>query len=751
MPGEQEMELSAVTAELERFTQLFAQAPTFMALLSGPRHVITHTNPGYRRLVGNRDLEGKTIAEALPDAAAQGYLKLLDDVFASNRPYSGRGLKYDVQTSPGQPVDERYVDFVYQPIVDAQGQVSGIFVEGVDVTERTLAEQRREALARLTDEIRDLEAAADISFAAARILGETLGVSRAGYGTIDRAEETITIERDWNAEGIVSLAGMLRFRDYGSYIENLKLGQTVAVADAYLDPRTAAGADALKGISAQAFVNMPTRQSINFRIPRSSTIPTTPPTTKTVTQGAMEDAIGYFVDGVAMFDPTDGFSYANGAEASPGTGQWHRDAYVNEGITFDPGNTHQQNTGKYHNHANPLALRYLLGDHVDFNEATKTYSESAAAPDKHSPILAWLRDGYPLYGPYGYSDPLDPNSGIRRMVAGFVKRDGTTTGVDNITTTGRTLPAWTTRNNGNISATGPAVSTTYPLGRYVEDWAYLGDLFKAGSTKYQQGTDFDLNEYNVRWCVTPEFPLGTYAYFLNVSATGAPQYPYNTNRWFFGTPSGGTSTAAEAVTSYFSGGPNHVETAAMDSTNPETGDISFIWSSVEGGTYQVEAASDDLTTWEILSPNTPAATNAVTTTYVENDAMTEHGNRFYRVIRTALATYDGGGTVTPPAGNEGISTVTPATGTRGTTATLTVTLNSAFAQAPPPNNVQPTSATLTRTGATTINATSYTRNTTTGIVTLVFNLPAGATTGAYTVNATFGPNTWSLTNGFTVN
>jgi len=501
----------------------------------------------------------------------------------------------------------------------------------------------------------------------------------------------------------------------------------------------------------QAFVNMPKRQDINYRIPRTSTL-AAPPATKTVTQG-MEDAIGYFVDGVAMFDPTDGYTYANGAEASPGTGQWHRDAYVNEGITFDPGNTHQQNTGKYHNHANPLALRYLLGDHVVLNEATKTYSESTEVPVKHSPILAWLRDGLPLYGPYGYSDPLDPDSGIRRMVAGFVKRDGTTTGVDNIATAGRTLPAWSTRNNGNVSATGPAVSTTYPLGRYVEDSAYLGDLFKAGATKYQQGVDFDLNEYNVRWCVTPEFPAGTYAYFLNVSSTGIPQYPYNTNRWFFGNATGGTATAAETVTSYFSGGPNHVETATMDSTNTVTGDVSFIWSSVEGGTYQVEAASDDLGTWEVLSTNTQATANDVHTTHVEGDAMDNHpAGRFYRVIRTALASYDGGGTVvTPPAGNEGISSVTPTAAARGSAPTLTVTLNNAYTPAPPPANIQPTAATLTRAGAATINATSYSRNTTTGIVTLVFNIPAGATTGTYTVNTTFGPNTWSLTNGFTVN
>ena len=69
--------------------------------------------------------------------------------------------------------------------------------------------------------------------------------------------ETITIARDWNAPGIQTLAGTLHFRDYGSYIEDLKRGETATVSDAYEDTRTAATADALKAISAQAFVNMP--------------------------------------------------------------------------------------------------------------------------------------------------------------------------------------------------------------------------------------------------------------------------------------------------------------------------------------------------------------------------------------------------------------------------------------------------------------------------------------------------------------
>ncbi len=126
-----------------------------------------------------------------------------------------------------------------------------------DITQRKTAEARGQALLDLDDRFRSVEAPDDLAYAASEVLGRTLGVSRVGYGTVDLAAETIDIARDWNAPGVRSLAGTLRFRDYGSYIEDLKRGETVVFADAELDPRTAATAGALKAIDAQAVVNIP--------------------------------------------------------------------------------------------------------------------------------------------------------------------------------------------------------------------------------------------------------------------------------------------------------------------------------------------------------------------------------------------------------------------------------------------------------------------------------------------------------------
>ncbi len=127
--------------ERERFVQLFDQAPTFLAVLEGPGHVFTFANPGYLRLVGDRPVVGSTVAEALPEAVAQGYVEWLDEVYRTGKSISATGAKFVFRATPDQPLTERYVDFVYQPMTGRDnGTVTGILVQGVDVTARTLSE-----------------------------------------------------------------------------------------------------------------------------------------------------------------------------------------------------------------------------------------------------------------------------------------------------------------------------------------------------------------------------------------------------------------------------------------------------------------------------------------------------------------------------------------------------------------------------------------------------------------------------------
>ncbi|WP_404710756.1 PAS domain S-box protein [Sphingomonas sp. MMS24-J13] len=131
----------AATAERERLSQMFEQAPSFMALLREPGHVIELANAGYQQLTDNRAVVGMPIAEALPEIAEQGFIALLDRVAESGAPYRGHSVPVALRHSDGSD-GQFLLDFVYQPVFDEDGQVSGIFVEGIDVTERVRTQER---------------------------------------------------------------------------------------------------------------------------------------------------------------------------------------------------------------------------------------------------------------------------------------------------------------------------------------------------------------------------------------------------------------------------------------------------------------------------------------------------------------------------------------------------------------------------------------------------------------------------------
>jgi arylsulfatase A-like enzyme len=391
----------------------------------------------------------------------------------------------------------------------------------------------------------------------------------------------------------------------------------------------------LNAAKTNLFPNYPDNQAFIYRIPRD---PGTPPTNKTLTGLGR---IGLFVDGVTMFDSRDAFSYdnsaatddsPNGGAAINGDGIWNRDAYINESVTFDAANAHQAGSN-YHYHANPPALRNHLGDSVDHNPNTNIYTENFNS--EHSPIIGWVRDGYPVYGPYGYADPSDANSTVRRMTSGFQIRNITVRQV---------LPAHAARDQGftaagstalhtlNATQYGPAVNAQYTIGHYIEDYEYLGDL---GQT---QGVQFDLDEHNGRFCVTPEFPGGTYAYFTAIEADGTPKYPYNIGRTYYGNPTANNAdTIPATATTLFEGGPEADEQMELLTTNQSNGDVTITWSAVQGGTYKVEA-STNLANWTDLPGNTTATNNTASRT--DTATLNTNDRRFYRAGRTALATFD---------------------------------------------------------------------------------------------------------------
>ncbi|MHA3772486.1 PAS domain S-box protein [Verrucomicrobiota bacterium sgz303538] len=138
---------AAAKAEHDRLADAFKRSPSFIAVLRGPEHVFELANERYYQLVGQRDILHKPAREALPEVREQGFIGLLDQVYTTGDPYVGNNIKIMLQRHPGQPLEERYVDFVYQATRDPDGAISGIFAHGVDVTERKLAEDELHRLA----------------------------------------------------------------------------------------------------------------------------------------------------------------------------------------------------------------------------------------------------------------------------------------------------------------------------------------------------------------------------------------------------------------------------------------------------------------------------------------------------------------------------------------------------------------------------------------------------------------------------
>jgi PAS domain S-box-containing protein len=131
----------ALSEERQHLRGLFQQAPGFMAALSGPDHVFTMANTAYLQLIGRENVVGKPVREALPEVVGQGFIDLLDRVRHSGQPFVGRSIRILLKQSPADVQEERFLDFVYQPIFDPDGQVSGIFVQGHDVTEQRRTEE----------------------------------------------------------------------------------------------------------------------------------------------------------------------------------------------------------------------------------------------------------------------------------------------------------------------------------------------------------------------------------------------------------------------------------------------------------------------------------------------------------------------------------------------------------------------------------------------------------------------------------
>lgn len=273
--------------------------------------------------------------------------------------------------------------------------------------------------------------------------------------------------------------------------------QTVAYSSTHVYVKT----NGIPSHNVGPFPGNPNTPSAQNRTVRISRTPQANPGTKTNT-GLGNIAVG--VNGVAIFNPLDAFSYQN-------QGVWRQNANVFEAASFDAAKGHPQQQGNYHYHQRPTALIEQL--------------DPGNTGQKHSPIIGFAFDGFPIYGPYGFAN-ADGTGGVERMETGYRTRN---------------ITVRNTLANGQSVLPGPTVASV-ALGSYVEDYEYIAGLG-------------DLDQYNGRFAVTPEYPEGTYAYFATIDAAGAPVYPYLIGPQYYGVVDtgnlqGGTIVVPADVESY---------------------------------------------------------------------------------------------------------------------------------------------------------------------------------------------------------
>lgn len=248
--------------------------------------------------------------------------------------------------------------------------------------------------------------------------------------------------------------------------------------------------------------------------------------------------IGIFINGVALFDYRDGVAWnatSNAICGGPGnpmcpggptaTFPWNRDAIPAERLGFDCAKGHPA-MGNYHHHQNPSAFNLDLNVVSTICNIYAADGLYAIDSTKHSPLIGFAYDGFPIYGAYGFIN-VDGTGDITRMKSSYSLRN---------------ISIRTTSPTGGTVTAGPDVNATYYLGYFREDYQYNA----TGAAT----PDF-LDKSNGRFCVTPEYPAGIYCYFATVDSKWNSAYPYVVGPTFYGVKSASKVVSiGEPVTTY---------------------------------------------------------------------------------------------------------------------------------------------------------------------------------------------------------
>ena len=227
--------------ESNRLTEFFDQAPGFVAVLNGPEHIFEMANTAYLNLVGREDIVGIKVDEALPEIVEQGFVDVLDEVFRSGEAYVGRRERVVLNAANDTDNAPRFLNFIFQPILNAEGEVSGIIVQGYDITDEVAYEERQELLInelqhRVKNTLAVVQALAKQTFRSLPSAAETVGIFSARLAALAAAHGLLT-EGSWGPTSLSTLLNSTLSASLGDPSKSVSLEGP----ERLLDPETALG------------------------------------------------------------------------------------------------------------------------------------------------------------------------------------------------------------------------------------------------------------------------------------------------------------------------------------------------------------------------------------------------------------------------------------------------------------------------------------------------------------------------------
>ena len=327
-------------------------------------------------------------------------------------------------------------------------------------------------------------------------------------------------------------------------------------------------------------------------------------------------AIGYWLNGVAMYSPKTAAG-PSGNNPNPFYPQWEYNSSYQSNIDNNyvfgndlaGGLADPAITGTYNYRDFKFGTAWTNGSGYAYGGTTGGYPTGAADAtlipylngklqheDGHSKILGFALDGYPVYGPYGYATSTDKTSKIKIITSGYTLNTTRTPIINTVTGLPTSTPP-----------IGTVLEGKFPLGTFVQDYSYVDGG--------------DLDEHNGRYCVTPDYPSGTYAYFTTVDSGLKPTYPYVIGNTFYGVPNLNTAGNGFAPTSI---------TAGSTTLNVVQGDHITLTTKSTTNQLTITADGQTLTTDDVVTKtqttNIIAGANGITTSQTGTNTLTIQNN-----------------------------------------------------------------------------------------------------------------------------